>query len=97
MLAVIGDSGNAGSIAVHARAGFRHVGTLRAVGLQARPLGRHGDDAAPARAGRGEDAAPLRSQGRRSEGAASREEDEGKDVRSWRAQASRYLQIAAGT
>jgi phosphinothricin acetyltransferase len=34
MLAVIGDSGNAGSIAVHARAGFAHAGTFRAVGLK---------------------------------------------------------------
>jgi L-amino acid N-acyltransferase YncA len=49
MLAVIGDSGNAGSIAVHARLGFRHVGTFEAVGfkfgrwvdtvLMQRPLG----------------------------------------------------------
>ena len=52
MLAVIGDSGNAASIAVHARAGFaprRHLPRGR---LQVRPLGRHGDDAAPARPGR---------------------------------------------
>ena len=34
MLAVIGDSGNAASIALHARAGFRHVGTLRSVGFK---------------------------------------------------------------
>ncbi len=34
MLAVIGDSGNAGSIAVHARAGFAHTGTFRAVGFK---------------------------------------------------------------
>lgn len=49
MLAVIGDSGNAASIALHARAGFAHAGTLRAVGfklgrwvdtvLMQRPLG----------------------------------------------------------
>jgi L-amino acid N-acyltransferase YncA len=49
MLAVIGDSGNAASVAVHARAGFRHVGTFEAVGfkfgrwvdtvLMQRPLG----------------------------------------------------------
>ncbi|MFO1142062.1 MAG: N-acetyltransferase family protein [Amaricoccus sp.] len=49
MLAVIGDSGNAASIAVHARTGFRHVGTFEAVGfkfgrwvdtvLMQRPLG----------------------------------------------------------
>jgi phosphinothricin acetyltransferase len=56
MVAVIGDSGNAASIAVHARAGFRHVGTFRAVGfkfgrwvdtvLMQRPLG-PGDAAPP--------------------------------------------------
>jgi L-amino acid N-acyltransferase YncA len=34
MLAVIGDSGNAASIAVHARAGFAPVGTFRAVGFK---------------------------------------------------------------
>ncbi|MCB1373147.1 MAG: N-acetyltransferase, partial [Rhodobacteraceae bacterium] len=34
MIAVIGDSGNAGSIALHARAGFRMVGTLEAVGFK---------------------------------------------------------------
>ena len=34
MLAVIGDSGNAASIAVHARAGFRPAGTFRAVGFK---------------------------------------------------------------
>lgn len=34
MLAVIGDSGNAGSIGVHRRCGFEHVGTLRDVGLK---------------------------------------------------------------
>jgi phosphinothricin acetyltransferase len=34
MLAVIGDSGNAGSIGVHARAGFRDVGVMRAVGFK---------------------------------------------------------------
>jgi phosphinothricin acetyltransferase len=32
MLAVIGDSANAGSIGVHAGAGFRHCGTMPAVG-----------------------------------------------------------------
>ena len=31
---MIGDSGNAASIALHARAGFRHVGTLRSVGFK---------------------------------------------------------------
>jgi phosphinothricin acetyltransferase len=49
MLAVIGNSGNAGSIALHRRAGFRPVGTLTSVGfklgrwvdtvLMQRPLG----------------------------------------------------------
>jgi phosphinothricin acetyltransferase len=34
LVAVIGDSANAASIALHARAGFAHVGTLRAVGLK---------------------------------------------------------------
>lgn len=49
MLAVIGDSGNAGSIALHRRLGFEPVGTFRSVGfklgrwvdtvLMQRPLG----------------------------------------------------------
>ncbi|MGE0211387.1 MAG: N-acetyltransferase family protein [Parvibaculaceae bacterium] len=49
MLAVIGNSGNEGSIALHARMGFQHVGVLRSVGfklgrwvdtvLMQRPLG----------------------------------------------------------
>jgi phosphinothricin acetyltransferase len=49
MLAVIGDSGNRASVALHERAGFRHVGTFAAVGfkfgawvdtvLMQRPLG----------------------------------------------------------
>ena len=49
MIAVIGDSGNAPSIGFHARHGFRHAGTLPAVGykfdrwvdsvLMIRPLG----------------------------------------------------------
>jgi len=34
MMAVIGDSGNAASIALHARLGFRPVGTLEAVGFK---------------------------------------------------------------
>jgi L-amino acid N-acyltransferase YncA len=56
MIAVIGDSAQAPSIAVHARAGFAHIGTLRAVGfkhgrwldtvLMQRPLG-SGDTAPP--------------------------------------------------
>lgn len=32
MLAVIGDSGNAGSIGVHRRCGFEHTGVMKAVG-----------------------------------------------------------------
>ncbi|MDA0676220.1 MAG: GNAT family N-acetyltransferase [Proteobacteria bacterium] len=56
MVAAIGDSGNAGSIGLHARAGFRVAGTLVAVGfkfgrwvdgvLMQRPLGA-GDSAPP--------------------------------------------------
>jgi L-amino acid N-acyltransferase YncA len=34
MVAVIGDSGNVGSIGVHASLGFQMVGTLRSVGLK---------------------------------------------------------------
>jgi phosphinothricin acetyltransferase len=34
MVAVIGDSANAASIALHRRHGFRHVGTLEAVGYK---------------------------------------------------------------
>ncbi|MDR5819864.1 N-acetyltransferase family protein [Caballeronia sp. LZ043] len=34
MIAVIGDSGNAGSIALHARLGFEHAGVLRDVGFK---------------------------------------------------------------
>jgi phosphinothricin acetyltransferase len=57
MIAVIGDSANAASIALHARHGFLRVGTLRSVGykfgrwadsvLMQRPLGT-GDGAPPA-------------------------------------------------
>ncbi len=56
MIAVIGDSAQAASIAVHARTGFAHIGTLRSVGfkhgrwldtvLMQRPLGR-GDRTPP--------------------------------------------------
>jgi L-amino acid N-acyltransferase YncA len=56
MIAVIGNSAQIGSIAVHARAGFSHIGTLRSVGfkhskwldtvLMQRPLG-SGDTAPP--------------------------------------------------
>ena len=34
MIAVIGDTDNTGSIRLHARFGFRHVGVLRAVGFK---------------------------------------------------------------
>jgi L-amino acid N-acyltransferase YncA len=34
MMAVIGDSGNAASIALHKRFGFEHAGTLKAVGFK---------------------------------------------------------------
>jgi L-amino acid N-acyltransferase YncA len=34
MVAIIGDSGNAGSIALHRRMGFEEVGTLKAVGFK---------------------------------------------------------------
>jgi phosphinothricin acetyltransferase len=34
MIAVIGDSAQTASIAVHERAGFRHIGTLRSVGFK---------------------------------------------------------------
>jgi phosphinothricin acetyltransferase len=34
MIAVIGDSAQAGSIAVHAKAGFSHIGTFRSVGFK---------------------------------------------------------------
>jgi L-amino acid N-acyltransferase YncA len=55
MIAVIGDSANAGSIGLHAAVGFRHIGTLQSVGfkhgrwrdavLMQRPLG--GADSKP--------------------------------------------------
>jgi L-amino acid N-acyltransferase YncA len=34
LVAVIGDSGNAASVALHARLGFAHAGTLRSVGFK---------------------------------------------------------------
>jgi len=34
MVAVIGDSGNVASIGLHRKLGFRHVGTLDAVGFK---------------------------------------------------------------
>jgi phosphinothricin acetyltransferase len=56
MVAVIGDSGNAGSIGLHAAHGFRHTGTLEAVGYK---LGRWVDTVIMQRAlGPGGAAAP---------------------------------------
>jgi phosphinothricin acetyltransferase len=56
LIAVIGDSGNAGSIGVHRSVGFRHVGTLKSCGwkfdrwldvvLMDKPLG-WGEDCPP--------------------------------------------------
>ena len=58
MIAVIGDSAQIGSIALHDRAGFRHLGTLRSIGfkhgqwldtvLMQRALGQ-GDTTAPSK------------------------------------------------
>lgn len=57
MVAVIGDSGNAASIALHARAGFRMTGTLDAVGFK---LGRWVDTVLMQRAlGPGSDSPPA--------------------------------------
>lgn len=56
MIAVIGDSANAGSIALHRKLGFRHVGTLDAVGFK---LGRWVDTVLMQRAlGPGRDLLP---------------------------------------
>jgi L-amino acid N-acyltransferase YncA len=56
MIAVIGDSGNAGSIALHRQQGFRLVGTFEAVGFK---LGRWVDTVHLQRAlGAGSDALP---------------------------------------
>jgi L-amino acid N-acyltransferase YncA len=56
MLAVIGDSANAGSIGLHRKLGFEHAGTLRAVGFK---LGRWVDTVLMQRAlGAGERAPP---------------------------------------
>jgi L-amino acid N-acyltransferase YncA len=49
MIAVIGDSANAGSIGVHTKCGFQMIGTHPECRLQVRPLARHRDDAARAR------------------------------------------------
>jgi L-amino acid N-acyltransferase YncA len=56
MIAVIGDSGNAGSIALHRRFGFHPVGTLASVGLK---LGRWVDTVVMQRAlGSGDNTLP---------------------------------------
>ena len=56
MVAVIGDSGNLGSVRLHARAGFREAGTLRAVGFK---LGRWVDSVLMQRPlGQGEETLP---------------------------------------
>jgi L-amino acid N-acyltransferase YncA len=58
MLAVIGNSGNAGSIALHQRLGFESTGTLHAVGFK---LGRWVDTVLMQRAlGQGDRCAPAR-------------------------------------
>ncbi|MGA0530547.1 GNAT family N-acetyltransferase [Hansschlegelia sp. KR7-227] len=57
MIAVIGDSANSGSIALHASLGFRHVGTFEAVGFK---LGRWLDTVMMQRAlGPGADTPPA--------------------------------------
>ena len=56
MLAVIGDSDNAGSIGVHRACGFEHVGTLRSIGFK---FGRWVDSVLMQRAlGRGDASLP---------------------------------------
>jgi len=56
MIAIIGDSENAGSIALHRRLGFAHIGTLRSVGFK---LGRWVDSVVMQRAlGPGDGEAP---------------------------------------
>jgi phosphinothricin acetyltransferase len=57
MLAIIGDSGNASSIAIHRRLGFEHVGTLKSVGFK---LGAWTDTVLMQRALGAGDAAPPR-------------------------------------
>lgn len=79
MIAIIGDSANRGSIALHARLGFRHVGTLTDVGFKhgrwldsvvmQRGLG--GDDAKCVDLGLEGDAAKLRTPLARVEGKGS--------------------------
>lgn len=66
MIAVIGDSGNRGSIALHERLGFRRVGTLDAVGFK---LGRCVDTVLMQRALGAGRAAPLDGEGHTDAGA----------------------------
>jgi phosphinothricin acetyltransferase len=56
MIAIIGDSAQAASIGLHASLGFRHIGTLEAVGLK---FGRWLDTVLMQRA-LGQGAAPMR-------------------------------------
>ena len=60
MIAVIGDSANAGSIGVHTKCGFQMIGTHPQCRPQVRPLARHRDDAARARRRRDDGAGGLR-------------------------------------
>lgn len=61
MLAVIGNSGNAGSAALHRSLGFDEIGTLRSVGFK---LGRWVDTVLMQRAlGRGAEVPPARMEG----------------------------------
>ena len=57
MVAVIGDSANAASIGVHTRDRLSDGRHAPNVGLEVRPLARHGDDAAPL----GEGASTIRT------------------------------------
>jgi phosphinothricin acetyltransferase len=57
---VIGDSQNAGSIALHAKAGYAHAGTVKAVGFK---LGRWVDIVFMQRALNGGDASMPPAQG----------------------------------
>ncbi|MFC4275520.1 GNAT family N-acetyltransferase [Achromobacter aloeverae] len=61
MLAVVGNSGNAGSIALHQKLGFEHIGTLRSVGFK---LGQWVDTVLMQRSlGAGDKVSPLVTRG----------------------------------
>jgi phosphinothricin acetyltransferase len=62
VVAVIGDSQNAGSIALHAKAGFEHAGTMKSVGFK---LGRWIDVVLMQRSLGGGDETPPPAQGAR--------------------------------